>query len=69
MAINKRLILVEVYIDTEPKNNDLDLTEDEIFEEVVDDFQALSYGIIASGYFEKAGVSNIWIVPDTGDCS
>jgi hypothetical protein len=69
MTINKRLILVEVYIDTDPKNNDLDYTENEIFEEVVEDFQITADSLTASSYFVRAGITTIWLVPDTGDCS
>lgn len=67
MSINKRLILVEVYIDSD--ECPFGTSEDQVFEEVVEDFNALATSLNISTYFNKAGVSNIWLVPDTGDCN
>ena len=68
--MSKRLILVEVYIDDNAQDtNDLRMTEDEIFEEVIEDFGFIANGITHSKYFGYNSVQKVWLVPDTGDCS
>lgn len=69
MTIKKRQILVEVYIDAEAESNDLHLTEDEIFDDVIDEIWGSVHFMRASPYFAKSGVVSAWIVPDTGSCS
>lgn len=69
MTTVKRLILVEVYINADAEENDLHLTEDEIFDDVYDEIWGTVHHIRNSKYFGSAGVQNVWLVPDTGDCS